>query len=158
MAGVTPTEAERTVEAALTERIAREEILPRVDADLIARHRENPAGPHGDDLQRVLAFLGRRPAAGAEVIAMDPPHGEWVIARLPEERGGRVELTDERFDTQRAAQHAVFRRRLEALFERYADRDLSEVVPDGGAGSDGGRGPDGDGTDGADGTDGGDDG
>lgn len=124
---MTPTDAERTVEDALTARIAREEILPRIDADLIAEHRESPAGPHGDDLQRVIAFLGRRPTAGSEVIVMDGPHEEWAIARAPEERGGRFEVTDARFETQRAAQHAVFLRRLAAFAERYADGEIPGV-------------------------------
>lgn len=140
---VTPTPAEETVEAALTARIAREEILPRIDANLIAEHRENPFGPHGDDLQRVIAFLGRRDTAGSEVIVMDRPHEEWVIARVAAEWGGGFELTDERFETQRAAQHAVFLRRLAAFAERYADGDLPGVdLPERGDGRVDGEGGD----------------
>lgn len=131
---MTPTDAERTVEGSLTDRIARNEILPRIDGELIAEHRKNPFGPHSDDLQRVVVFLGRRPAPGAEVIVMDRPPEEWAIARLPEERGGPFELTDARFDTQREAQHAVFVRRLEAFMERYADGELPNTGDDRGDG------------------------
>lgn len=123
------------------ERVAREEVAPVVREHreaLLREHRERPFGPHGDHLFRVLTFLrrlaadGRAEPEGRYVIVMTDPHREWTLGRLPRTRGEPPRLLeDERFDSQAAAEHAVFRKRLAAFEEQYCDdRDGSDAGGD----------------------------
>lgn len=116
------TEAEREVFDRLWERVGREEILPIVREsrdELLAEHEAAPFGPHSDELYRVLTYLRRRPPGDRHVIVMTEPHEEWTLARLTR-RGEPPELLGARYDTQEAAEHAVFEKRLDAFEERFA--------------------------------------
>jgi branched-chain amino acid transport system permease protein len=101
-------------------RIAKEEILPRIDDDLIAEHGDNPIGQHSDDLERVLTYFRRQPTENKYALAEVEKNQTWRLVRTTGVRGERPErVGDEQFDSQEAAEHALFRRRVRDLRERY---------------------------------------
>jgi len=100
----------------LNERIAREQILPRITDEVIAEHKEQPIGRHSDDLQRVLHYFRRQPLAGKYVIVETERNEEWCLGKLSGERGEPPDIMrNTTFDSLGAAQHAVFTRRVEEL-------------------------------------------
>ena len=103
----------------LDERIAVEEVRPRLTDDLLAEHEANPIGRHGDDLQRVLHYLRRRPLSGKLVVVETRPNERWCLARLSGERGVPPTLIGECYDDPAAAEHAAFRERVAAFRERF---------------------------------------
>lgn len=108
----------------IDERIARNDVLPRIDEELIAEHEDNPIGQHSDDLQRVLTYFRRRGLEGKYVIVETERNETWCLGRLSGERGvGPEVLRDEEFDSPEAAEHAIFRRRVETLRERFEQAD-----------------------------------
>ncbi|RQG94180.1 hypothetical protein EA473_12445 [Natrarchaeobius chitinivorans] len=106
--------------AALTDyhrrRIASEEILPLISEELITEHRESPFDGYSDDLHRVLWFLRRTTDLEYFIVATDP-HVEWTLAKR--DANGSIELLDERYDSQAEAEHAIFRKRINAFRERF---------------------------------------
>lgn len=119
---MTGTNSQDHVHEALIERIAVEEIQPRIDDAIIEEHREDPFGPHSDDLHRVETFLRRLAGANRHMVITTIPHEEWAVGKQSGVRGDPPELLDgERYDTQKAAEHAVFRKRLEAFRERFGE-------------------------------------
>lgn len=106
----------------LDERIAREQILPRIDDDLIQEHKEDPVGQHSDDLQRVLHYFRRQPLDEKYVIVETERNEEWNIGLLSGERGNSPKLLEEdAFDSLEEAEHAVFLRRIEELQATYTE-------------------------------------
>lgn len=106
----------------LDERIAREQILPRIDDELIQEHEGQPIGQHSDDLQRVLHYFRRQPPHGKYIIAEVERNEEWCLGVLSGERGEPPELLrDTTFESLEAAQHAVFTRRVEELQSEYGE-------------------------------------
>jgi hypothetical protein len=67
-AGGPATWAGQSAFADLSERFAREKILPMIDEEMIAEHEDNPIGQHSDDLQRVLHYFRRQPNEGKYVV------------------------------------------------------------------------------------------
>jgi len=121
------THSEKEVYDHLNDRIAREEIFPRINDELIAEHRKAPFGPHSDDLYRVLTYL-RRQVFGEErfILVLTKPHEEWALAKVSGEKAETPNIRlvpDERYDTQEEAEHAVFLKRIEILKEQYSTGD-----------------------------------
>ena len=82
------------------------------EADLIAEFRRNPRGPHGPALQRLLNLVHADPNSACLVLVTLEPFRRWAIARLPAERGGRIEIErDTIFTGLDEAEWALFRRR-----------------------------------------------
>ncbi|MCB1497801.1 MAG: hypothetical protein KDJ86_18610 [Bauldia sp.] len=82
------------------------------EADLIAEFRRNPTGPHGPALQRLLNRLRADPGSGRLVLVTLEPFRRWAIARIPEDRQGRIEIERDRiFTDPGAAEWELFRRR-----------------------------------------------
>lgn len=108
--------------AFLDERIAKNQILPRITDDLIERHKADPLGQHDDDFQRVLHYFQRQPVAGKYVIIETERDTTWNVGRLTGERGEPPEiLEDESYQSLGAAQHAVFLKRIEELRDQYGE-------------------------------------
>lgn len=102
--------------ADLDEAIARDEIRPRIDDDLIAEHADTPIGQHSDDLQRVLTYFRRQPAEDKYAIVELEKDETWQLAKTTGVRGEPPELVGEdTYDSQEAAEHALFRRRVADL-------------------------------------------
>ena len=81
------------------------------DEDYIAEFRSNPLGPHGPGLQRLLNVLRSSPAARQFAIVTLVPFQQWAIARLPEDRSGRITIErDAMFTSLAAAEWALFSR------------------------------------------------
>lgn len=131
------TVAEERVYESFWERIAREEVLPVITDELIEEHRQNPFGPHSDDLYRLLTFLRKMewhpeaPWRDEEryIVIMVEPYSKWAIGKNPQERGEPPYMVDEkRFDTQEEIEHEVFLRRLKKLQNDFGTRSGSDEV------------------------------
>jgi branched-chain amino acid transport system permease protein len=107
--------------ADLSERFAKEEILPRISEEIIEEHRKNPIGQHSDDLQRVLHYFRRQPSEGKYVVIETERSQEWAIGELSGERGIPPKISDERFDSVEAAVHEIFRKRVDELQETHGN-------------------------------------
>ena len=89
------------------------------DDDYVAEFRNNPLGPHSPGLQRLLTILRSSPAARAMAIVTLVPFQQWAIARLPEDRPGRIMIEREVVFTSLAeAEWALFSRLWSQRFGR----------------------------------------
>jgi hypothetical protein len=105
-------------------------LVERADRErVIAEHKANPvyegtrpgqpAPLHSETLRRLLDKLRTSPQRGKHTIVEISPWREYAIGRLPGRRGGRVEITDERYTTRDEAEHAIFLKRLESFLTAY---------------------------------------
>lgn len=118
-AGGPATQPGQAAYADLSDRFAKEKILPRITDDLIAEHEDNPIGQHSDDLQRVLHYFRRQPNEGKYVVVETERSEEWAIGELSGKRTKPPEILDERFDSAEAASHEIFCRRVAELREQF---------------------------------------
>ncbi len=96
----------------------REALKATIDDDLLSEHQARPLGQHSDRLERVLNYFRRAPQAHKYVIVCTRSWEEWRIGVLSGERGVPPRLLeDERFDSETAAQHGVFLRRVRELLQ-----------------------------------------
>jgi hypothetical protein len=95
----------------------RERLLSLPLEALIAEHRRQPFGPHGDALARLLSYLRGAEMPGKHVIFGLDGNAGWVIGRIRRPRKeGTVELdTTTVYPTVEEAEHAVLVARVEAL-------------------------------------------
>lgn len=105
---------------AVDDHIAEREILPRLTDDLIEEHAEQPIGQQSDDLQRVLRYFRRRPVEGKRVLVETEKNERWCVGLVTEQRGP-VEVTDECYESPEAAEHAIFKQRVEEFRERFGE-------------------------------------
>jgi hypothetical protein len=100
----------------LFDRGSRERTVALLTDEVIAEHAANPAGPHGDALQRVLRYLRRAPVPGKYVIVAVRPWAEYRIGVLTGVRGeAPTVLGDGPYATEAAAMHGVFLKRIQDL-------------------------------------------
>lgn len=108
--------------AFLDERIAKNQILPRITDDLIEEHKNNPLSEHSDDLQRVLHYFQRQPVPDKYVIIETDRDATWKLGKLSGDRGEPPEILDtETYKSLEAAQHAVFVKRVDELRDQYRE-------------------------------------
>jgi len=118
----------------LDEQIAEEEILPLINDELIAEHRENPIGAHSDNLERVLNYFRRQPMEEKYVILETEKFEEFYIGQLSGVRGERPEKLTEPLSSideteglpypltsVEEAEHAVFLKRVDDLRSKFFD-------------------------------------
>jgi hypothetical protein len=92
------------------------QVKPLLTGELIEAHRRNPWGPHGCELEFVLTYIRRHFCEMPRYIVIcTRPESEYSIARHPRARGRAIELTDERFASEKEIQHAIFLKRLSDL-------------------------------------------
>lgn len=98
------------------DRRVQEEMKALVTDELIETFRRNPAGPHPDDLQRLLTYFRRGPIAGKYALLMVKPFAEYRIVALSGKRGAAPRLIDDRsYASPAEGQCAVFLKRVEDL-------------------------------------------
>ena len=83
--------------------------------DLAREFRKSPSGPYSRDLNRLLNFMRWSPRAGRYVLLILVPGKRWQLARLPLQRGDKVELFDVQFDSLDSAEWHVFTLRWQEL-------------------------------------------
>ena len=84
--------------------------------DLAYEFRDNPDGPHSAELKLVINRLRIMPMAERHVLICIERGRRWMLARIPAERGARVErFEDQVFTDYDAAVWEVFRRRWQTL-------------------------------------------
>jgi hypothetical protein len=87
--------------------------------DLVEEFRQKPRGPHSEELQKILhrmRWQGDDDGGGRYVLAVIEPGRRWMLARLPFERGRKVELLrNQVFTSIAAAEWAVFKLRWERI-------------------------------------------
>lgn len=90
-------------------------VLELISDDVVAEHRDQPIGQHGDRLARLLTHLRTMPGlVRLAILAM--PDGTFALGATGSDRGrSPVPIDDRRFATIDAAEHAVFVARIEAL-------------------------------------------
>ncbi|MEV1286124.1 hypothetical protein [Micromonospora sp. NPDC049679] len=90
-------------------------IRPLVTPETIAEHQADPFGAgHGPELEMLLRFLRRNPMRTKPryLLVETVPYKEWCLALYHRRRGEGPTLTDTRFTSREAAQHAIFLKRL----------------------------------------------
>lgn len=103
-------------------KIAREEILPRIDDDLIEEHAENPIGQHSDDLERVLVYFRRQTVEDKYALIETEENETWCIGKTTGVRGEPPEIvSDETYDSHEEAEHALFQHRVADLQEKFGE-------------------------------------
>lgn len=95
-------------------------LRPLITPELIAEHRRAPLGQHGDDLQRVLNYLGALPIDGKLITEHDGAD-HWFVSRLVGFPAVRADRILGPFDTEGEAMDAVFRQRLADVFDLRLD-------------------------------------
>jgi hypothetical protein len=84
--------------------------------DLVEEFRRNPRGPHSADLQKVLHRMRWSGVAGRFVLITLEPGRRWMLGRLSEKRGERIETFPNRIYTNPAdAEWEIFCLRWKAL-------------------------------------------
>lgn len=98
--------------------VVRQRLRARVTDELIAEHRRNPSGPHGDDLERLLNYFRRAAINDKYAILAVKPFAEYRIVALSGRRGVPPRAVDDKtYATTDEAQHAVFLRRVQDLMQ-----------------------------------------
>jgi branched-chain amino acid transport system permease protein len=110
----------------------RDELARLVTPELIAEHRNDPAGSvvrHSPALQEVLIYLRTRAVDGKPFAYAEQPYRKYRIGRM-RGRGKAPEiLNDEIFTTERDAIHAVFLHRLRWLGLAPEDEGSTGALP-----------------------------
>ena len=84
--------------------------------DLIEEFRNNPGGPHSPDLTLVVNRLRLMPLEDRHVLVCTQRGREWVLAKIPQERGAKVEIFEDTvFDDYNEAAWEVFKRRWKTV-------------------------------------------
>lgn len=100
------------------DKTVRDHLKPLVTDELIAEHRRNPAGPHGDALERLLNYFRRAAVSDKYAILTIRPFAEYRIVALSGRRGVPPRVVDDQTHaTPDAAQHAVFLKRVHDLMQ-----------------------------------------
>lgn len=98
--------------------VVRRRLRAAVTDELIAAHRRNPSGPHGDDLERLLNYFRRAAITDKYAILAVKPYAEYRIVALSGQRGVPPRAVDDKtYATPDEAQHAVFLRRVHDLMQ-----------------------------------------
>ena len=91
--------------------------------DLAYEFRENPGGPYSPELTRVVNCLRLMPLAERHVLICIERGRRWMVARIPPERGARIErFEDQVFTDYHAAVWEVFKRRWHTLTGEELDK------------------------------------
>ena len=96
---------------------------------IIAEHKANPmykstrpgspAPMYSPTLTKLIDKLRVVPQKGKHTIVETKPWTEYTIGILPGHRGGKVSLTEEKFNTREEAEHSIFLKRLKAYLSQY---------------------------------------
>lgn len=78
-----------------------------------------PAPLQSSELARLLDRLRMVPQVGKHAIVETKPWEEYTIGYLPGARGMTVQISDERYATREAAEHAIFLKRLKDFLDQY---------------------------------------
>lgn len=98
--------------------IVRQRLRALVTDQLIAAHRQNPPGPHGDDLERLLNYFRRAAVTDKYAILAVKPFAEYRVVALSGRRNVPPNTVGEEiYATPNEAQHAVFLRRVQDLMQ-----------------------------------------
>lgn len=87
----------------------RESLRPLLTRKVIAEHKRDPVGIHGDALDRLLNYFRRPNVLDHYVIVCTRPFKQWRVARLTGVPGQGPVFADERtYNSEAKAAHAVF--------------------------------------------------
>ncbi len=85
-------------------------------ADLVQEFREKPFGPYSPELALLVNRLRLEPVGGRTILVCTQRGREWMLAKMPSERGAKIELFEDRvFSDYAAATWEVFRMRWHAV-------------------------------------------
>ncbi len=84
--------------------------------DLVEEFRNNPDGPYSPELALIVNRLRVMPLADRHGLVCTKPGREWVLAKIPPERGAKMELyEDRRFNDYDEGVWEVFKRRWKTI-------------------------------------------
>lgn len=84
--------------------------------DLVAEFRRNPGGPYSPELTLLVNRLRLMPMADRHILVCTRRGREWTLAKMPAQRGARVELYEDRvYDDYTQGAWEVFRMRWKTL-------------------------------------------
>ncbi len=64
--------------------------------DLVEEFRRNPGGPYSPELTLVVNRMRVMPMADRHILVCTVRGREWTLAKMPPERGAKVEIYDDR--------------------------------------------------------------
>lgn len=65
-------------------------------ADLVEEFRRNPGGPYSPELALVVNRLRVMPMAERHILVCTRRGREWMLAKMPAQRGAKLELYEDR--------------------------------------------------------------
>ncbi len=84
--------------------------------DLVDEFRNNPGGPYSEELTLVVNRLRLMPMQDKHVLVCTKRGREWILAKIPPERGAKVELfKDQVFKNYSDGVWEVFKRRWKTV-------------------------------------------
>ncbi len=84
--------------------------------DLVTEFRRNPGGPYSPELTLVVNRLRLMPRADRHILVCTRRGREWTLAKMPAERGAKLELYEDRvFGDYNAGAWEVFRMRWKTI-------------------------------------------
>jgi len=85
-------------------------------SDLVEEFRRNPDGPYSPELTLVVNRLRLMPLHDRHILICTKRGREWALAKIPPERGAKVELIEGQvFDDYGAGVWEVFKRRWKTV-------------------------------------------
>lgn len=95
--------------------------------DLAQEFRKSPKGPHSAELQKIVHRMRWSGAGGRYCIVPVEPGRRWMLALLPEKRGGPIQTFPETsFTSINDAEWHVFKIRWQALTGSSLPEDLDD--------------------------------
>jgi len=85
-------------------------------SDLVEEFRRNPDGPYSPELTLVVNRMRLMPLHDRHILICTKRGREWALAKIPPERGAKVELIEGQvFDDYSAGVWEVFKRRWKTV-------------------------------------------
>ena len=84
--------------------------------DLVEEFRNNPSGPYSPELTLVVNRLRVMPMADRHILVCTKRGREWMLAKMPTERGAKLELCEDKvFNDYSEGVWEVFRQRWKTV-------------------------------------------
>lgn len=100
------------------DKMQRDFLKKLVTPELIAEHEATPLGQHSEPLERLLLYFRRQPLPDKYAIQVVEPFSAYRIVALSGQRGVAPRIVEDKlYQSQDAAYHGVFMRRVHDLLE-----------------------------------------
>ncbi|WP_371827080.1 branched-chain amino acid ABC transporter permease [Bradyrhizobium sp. 184] len=100
------------------DKMQRDYLKKLISPELIAEHKASPLGQHSEPLERLLLYFRRQPQPDKYAIQVVEPFKAYRIVALSGQRSVAPRIVEDKlYESQDAAYHGVFMRRIQDLLE-----------------------------------------